>query len=249
MRNILPDLRFISPLVLGAVIAFSSAPARAFFGSNIVFDPTLTGKAIAAEAARLGQTAQMIQNQINQYQNMIQNTLSLGDPVLKPLGDTLRSLSSVYYQGQSLMYRAQNAESMFMMRYPGYQSYVYTMGQGTPTFSERYQVWSDRGNEGIRSSLKATGMVIEDGESAEAMLNRVALRSQTAGGQKQAIQAGNEIATMQVQELLKLQRMAEAQTQMWGNYLALENERQSMDDAQRAQWRGVKFNDTRTQGF
>lgn len=250
MRSIFPDLRFISSLLLGAVIAFGSAPARAFFGSNIVFDPTLTAKQVAAEAARLGQTAQMIQNQINQYQMMIQNTLSLGDPVLKPLGDTLRTLASVYYQGQSLMYRVQNLDSQFGHMYPGYQSYLYSMGQGTSTFSNRYQSWSDRNNEGIRSSLKATGMVIEDGESAESMLNRVALRSATAGGQKQAIQAGNEIATMQVQELLKLEQMVNAQTQMWGNYLAIENERRGMDDAQRAQWRSIKFNnEIPTQGF
>jgi P-type conjugative transfer protein TrbJ len=236
-------------MMLCAVLTLGTASAQAFFGSNIVFDPTLTAKQVAAEAARLGQTAQMIQNQINQYQMMIQNTLSLGDPVLKPLGDTLRSLSSVYYQGQNLMYRVQNLDSQFMYMYPGYQSYLYSMGQGTPTFSNRYQVWSDRNSEGIRASLKASGMVAESGESTESLLNRAALLSSTAGGQKQALQAGNAIAAMQVQELLKLQAMIDAQIKMQGNYLALENERRSMDDAQRANWRSIPFNKIPTQGF
>lgn len=237
-------------LILAACLFWMVQPANAFWGvGDVVTDPGLTAKTVAEGVARAADAARDLQMQMNQYQMMIQNTLSLGDPVLKPLGDTLRSVASVYYQGQSLMYRAQNLDSQFLYMYPGYQSYLYSMGQGTPTFSNRYQVWSDRNSEGIRASLKATGMVVEDGESAESMLNKVALRSQTAGGQKQAIQAGNEIATMQVQELLKLQQMINAQTQMWGNYLALENERQSMDDAQRAQWRAIKIQNSPTQGF
>lgn len=248
MRNI--SINKVTSLLLGAAIVFGNAPARAFFGvGDVVTDPGLTAKTIAEGAARAAEAARQLQMEINQYQTMIQNTLSLGDPIFKPIGDSMRALSSVYWQGQSLMYRAQNLDSQFNIMYPNYQSYMYTMGNGAPTFSERYRAWSDKNNEGIRDSLKVSGMVIEQGESADAMLQRIAAQSATAGGQKQAIQAGNQIAAMQVQELLKLQVMVEAQLKMQANYLALENERRGMDDAARAQWRKVPVTGSQTRGF
>jgi hypothetical protein len=51
-------------------------PAKAFLGvGDVVTDPGLTGQTIAAEAARAGQTITMIQNQFQQIQNAITNTL------------------------------------------------------------------------------------------------------------------------------------------------------------------------------
>lgn len=250
MRNISRNRFRAASLMLGAVLAFGNVPARALFGiGDVVTDPTLTMKTMAAEAARLGQTAQMIQNQINQFNNMVQNTLSLGDPIFKPLGDTLRSLYSVYSQGQMLMGRAQNMDQMFMYMNPGYQSYLYTMGQGNATFGKQYQDWSNRNDQGVRDALKASGIVIDSGESTHDALKRISLQSATAGGQKQAIQAGNSIAAMQVQELGKLQRLMYDQTTMWGNYLSVKNQQEAMSNAALETFRRDKVIITPSRGF
>lgn len=222
---------------------------QAFFGSEIVYDPTNTAETIAAEAARAADAARELQVQLNQYQNMLVNTISLRDPVLAPIGNTFRSLSQVYWQGQSLMWRAQNLDQQFNYMYPGYQSYVYTVGQGGPTFSQKYRDWSERNNEGIVSSARVSGMTVQSGEDTAALLQRMALQSSTAEGQVQAVQAGNQIATMQVQELLKLQAMIDAQIKMQANYLAIENERRGMDDAFREQYRSAPVTNSPSRGF
>lgn len=227
----------------------AAGPAHAFFGSEIVYDPTNTAETIAAEAARAADAARELQVQFNQYQNMLVNTISLRDPVLAPIGNTFRSLSQVYWQGQSLMWRAQNLDQQFNYMYPGYQSYVYTVGQGGPTFSQKYRDWSERNNEGIVSSARVSGMTVQSGEDTAALLQRMALQSSTAEGQVQAVQAGNQIATMQVQELLKLQAMIDAQIKMQANYLAIENERRGMDDAFREQYRSAPVTNSPSKGF
>ena len=79
--------------------------------------------------------------------------------------------------------------------------------------------------------MKVSGMTVESGQSTADLLRRMAEQSATAGGQKQAVQAGNQIAALQVQELLKLQAMIDAQIKMQGNFLAIENERISRSDA------------------
>lgn len=240
----------VSSLTLGAVIALANAPARAFFGgSEIVYDPTLTGKVIAAEARSAADAMRQIQVELNQYQMMIQNTLALGDPVFKPLGDTLRSLYSVYSQGQSLMYRAQNLDSMFGYMYPSYQSYLWSMGQGTSTFGNKYQAWSERNYESVRTALKSSGMQVNAMESEEAMMQRLILRSSTADGQVKAIQAGNEIAAEQVRQLQNMRLLIDAQIKMHADFMSNQYERETIDNATRAQWRSAKPVNSPGRGF
>lgn len=210
-----------------------SVPAKAFFG-DVVTDPLLTGKMIAAEAARLGQTATMIQNQMNQYMQMVRDGMSLADPVFRPLGDTLRSLNNVYMQGQSLMYMAQNADYMFSAQFPSYYTYLGTMGQGQ-SISERmpvlYKQWSDKGYENTRTAMVAAGMQVENLPSEHAMLQSLVDQSNTAGGQMRVMQAGNQIAASQAEQMLALRQLVAQQTNLHANYMAQQIERNSASDA------------------
>jgi P-type conjugative transfer protein TrbJ len=214
--------------VLCALVVWMS-PANAQW---VVTDPTLTMKSVMAEAARLGQTATMIQNQINQYTNMVQNTLRLGDPVFAPLGNAMRSLYSVYTQGQSLMWRAQNIDQQFAMANPSYMSYLYSMGQGgSNSISAKYQQWSDNGSQNIRQALLASGAPIDSMASDDDLLKQLVARSATSQGQMSALQAGNEIGVFTARQLQQLQTMVYAQTKLQADYMAIQNQRQSVNDA------------------
>jgi P-type conjugative transfer protein TrbJ len=228
--------------LLAVSITLASFPSVA--GGIAVVDMTAIGKSIANEAARWGQTATMIQNQVNMYANAIQNTLSLRDTAFAPLGNTLRSVYGVYMQGQSLMYRAQNLDSAFGLMYPSYQSYLYSMGQGGQTMGSLYQQWSDQGNQSVRTALTAAGIQVNAMDSDDTMLQRLILRSAMAGGQKSALQAGNEIAALNVQQMQRLQSLISTQLEMQANYIALQNQRQTVEDAWRQQFKMVRPTNT-----
>jgi P-type conjugative transfer protein TrbJ len=224
--------------VLCALVVWVS-PANAFLGvGDVVTDPGLTAETIAAKVANLGQQATMIQNQINQYSTMVTNTLSLRDTAFAPLGNMLRSLNSVYIQGQSLMYRAQNLDQQYGNMYPSYAS-IYSIGQGGTSMTSMYQKWSDQSNQGVRMALQAAGVQVNAMESDDAMLQRLIARSGTAEGQKGALQAGNEIAALNTQQLQRLQSLIGTQIEMQANYMALQNQRQSTDDALVERYRRV----------
>lgn len=225
-------------------------PAKAFLGvGDVVTDPGLTGQVIAAEVSRAGQAVTMIQNQINQYQTMLQNTLALGDPVFKPLGDTLRTLQNVYVQGQSLMWRAQNVDSQFGIMYPNYQSYLGTMGRGSSYFSDKYRAWSDRNQQSIRTALTATGSQVDGMESEQAMLQRLVLQSNTAGGQMQALQAANQIAANQAEQIMNLRLLIAEQNRLQANFMAQQIEERAADNANRASFRASKPTNSPDGGF
>lgn len=220
--------------VLCALVVWVS-PANAQW---VVTDPTLTMKIVMGELARAGQTATMIQNQVNQYANMVSNTLSLRDTAFAPLGNMIRSVNSVYMQGQSLMYRAQNLDQQFGYMYPSYQS-IYSMGLGGTSMTSMYQKWSDQGNQSVRNALKTAGIQVNDMESDDAMLQRLVARSAMAEGQKGALQAGNEIAALNTQQLQRLQSLVSTQIEMQANHIALINQRQSVSDAWLQQYRSA----------
>lgn len=214
-------------------------PARAFFGvGDVVTDPGLTGQTIAAEAARAAQTLTMIQNQFNEYQMMARNTLALGDPIFTPVGNAIRSLNSMYMQGQSLMWRAQNIDQQFGMMNPGYASYLYSMGRGGPSMSNMYQKWSEQGNQSTRSALLGAGVQVESTASDQEMLNKLVVQSNTAGGQMQALQAANQIAANQAEQMLNLRALVAQQNTLQAEYMTLQNARMSASDAWQIQFRG-----------
>lgn len=213
-------------------------PAHAFFGAgDIVSDPGHTAQTIAAEAARAADAAREIQVQLNQYQMMVRNAVSLGDPIFKPLGDTFRSLYQVYMQGQSLAWRLQNLDQQFSLMYPSYYTYMGTMGQGTRTFPEKYRQWSDRSSDSLRNALRTSGMNMDEMDSDQARLAMLVQRSGSSVGRMQALQAGNEIAAEQVRQLQRLQMLAYDNIKMQAEYLAIERDRMALDDAGRAYWR------------
>jgi P-type conjugative transfer protein TrbJ len=224
--------------------------ANAFMGiGDVVTDPVLTQQNIASEIARAGQAATQIQNQFTQIQNAVQNTMALGDPVFAPLGNTIRSLNNMYMQGQSLMWRAQNIDQQFSMMNPGYTSYLYSMGRGGTSMSSLYQQWSDKGNQSTRTALLGAGIQIDDGESAQSMFQKLTLQSTLAGGQMQALQAANQIAINQAQQIQELKAAVAQQTILHAEFMALQNARQSAGDAWQIQFRGNAPLRTPGQGF
>lgn len=239
-------------LVLAAFLYWLIQPAHAFFGSNIVFDPAHTAKTVGAEVARAADAARQIQMEIYQYQEMIRQGLSLADPVFKPLGDTLRSLNTMYMQTQSLMWQAQNIDSMFGMMYPSYYSYLGSMGQGRPMsvmMKDRYKAWSDNGYQNTRTALTSAGMQVRGMDSEQAMLQSLVAQASRSQGQTQAIQAASQIAANQAQQLMELRMLIAEQTSLHANYMAQQIEQRTFDNAFQQQFKNGTYRNSRGQGF
>lgn len=245
MSNIL--FRFRVALV-GMAIAASCTNADAW----VVHDPGHTAKTVAAEVARAADAARQIQVEINQYRQMLIDGMTLADPIFKPFGDTLRSLYSVYMQGQSLMYQAQNMDSMFGLYYPSYYTYLGTMGQGrsmSERMEDRYKAWSDKGYQNTRTALLSAGVRVDGMNSEQAMLEALVEQSNRAGGQMQAIQAASQIAANQAQQLQDLRMLVAENTTLHANYMAWKIEQETFDSAFRTQYRSAPVINSPSRGF
>lgn len=229
MKNI-----FGKSFVLTVFLALA-APAKAFMGmGDVVHDPISMAKGAADSAVKIGNQMTMISNQIEQYRNMIYNTVTLANPVLKPIGDLARTAASTYYRGQSLLYQAQNLDQAFGYMYPSYmsyQAYMMNVGRGGQTLEQKYRDWSDKGYNNVRSALQAANMQAEAMESDSSMLDRLVAQANSTGGQMQALQGIGQLMGQQSAQMTGLQNLLLTQVRMQANYYGMEIERQSAMDA------------------
>ncbi|MDU8631745.1 hypothetical protein RYB66_21670, partial [Pseudomonas syringae group sp. 243L2] len=101
----------------------------------------------------------------------------------------------------------------------------------------------------LRSALGAANINTSTFESEDTQLERMMARSQNAAGRMQAIQAGNEIASQNVQQLQKLRDLVATQINMQGNYLAQEGDRKAASEAAEQQFEARKSTRRGVKGY
>lgn len=217
-------------LVLSTVVLTATAPA-AFAGS-------VAGNGGATEVTQLlnnvelvGQTAQqiqMVQNQLTQLMNEAKNLTASPMQIWGQAQADLNQLAGLVQQGQSLSYAAQNIDQLFKQQFPGYSS---TPAGANGGFSSKYQSWSRTALDSINSALNAAGMQASQFATERAAVQSIQGISAGSPGALQAIQAGNMIASSQVDQLQKLRQIMMSQQQAQASYMAYQVQQETNDRA------------------
>jgi len=234
--------------IVGGGMTVAPTPAYAVYCSNCsTFYQQMFEYAEQVNTAL--NTAEQLSTQIRQYQNMITNGISLPNSMFGRITQDLQQVISVYNRSQALGRNVANLDESFNTSFPGYQDYLkrFVNSSGTATgttMQSQYKKWSQNGMDSVKNSMAAANMNTGAFEKEDAALDKIVARSQSAVGRQQALQAGNEIAAANVQQLQKLRDLLATQIQMQGNYMAQEIERKGVDDAIRAQRRGGELKDT-----
>jgi len=189
-------------------------------------------------------TAQQLVTQIKQYNNMVKHGISLPDSMFGSIAADLQSVSNVYRESQALGRQIQNIDLQFNAQFPTFESYLREMANSgqyaaSHIMPDRYKMWSEQSRDNLKSAMKAANINTSTFYSEDAQLAKIMARSQSAAGRMQAIQAGNEIAAQNVQQLQKLRDLIATQINMQANYMAQQQDRIRLDDAMREHLRDV----------
>lgn len=216
---------------VGLAVYIAPCPAYAIYCSNCsTFYQQMFEYAEQVNTAL--NTAEQLQTQIKQYQSMVTQGTGLPDSMFGSIAADLINVVSVYNRSQTLGRQIQNIDSQFNNKFPGFQSYLKGAANYTAlTAQEHYQNWSEEGRDNVRSALEAANLNTSSFESEDTKLASMVARSQSAVGRMQAIQAGNEIASQNVQQLQKLRDLLATQINMQGNYMAQQGDRNDINDA------------------
>lgn len=198
-------------------------------------------------------TGRQLEEQIKQYQNMVTQGMSLPNSMFSSVTGDLQRVVNLYNQSQSLGRQVQDMDTAFNTQFPDFQTYLQAASNkesASQMMPQRYQKWADQGRDNVKTSLEAANLNTSTFQSEDTRLAQMVARSQSAAGRMQAIQAGNEIAAQNVQQLQKLRDLLATQINMQGNYMAQLQDRQRADDAFRQQWRsGTIVQTGRTKGY
>lgn len=176
-------------------------------------------------------TARQLETQVHQYQDMLKQGMALPDNMFKSVTNDLQNVSNVYKNTQSIGRNVSNLDQQFRQQFPGYDEYLKTVDPTQPSVPDLYKRWSQEGLDNARTAMEATDANTSSFKAEDSALSGLITQSQSAAGRMQAIQAGNQIAAQNVQQIQKLRDLVATQITMQSNYLAQQQERQSQDDA------------------
>lgn len=195
-------IRF-SVLALTILTATASAPALA--GGVIASEYPLSSlpEQIVEEVtsvSKLAKQAQQLEEQIQSVENQAQNMVSLPMNLYQSLVSPIGKLISVVNQAQGLSYAAQNIPAEFQAEYG--QGVSGLMPNG---YSASLSQWSQDEQNQVQNVLQDYHMTESNFASTQATLQQLESAGQSAGGRKAVLDAANQIAGLQVEQIQSLQ--------------------------------------------
>jgi P-type conjugative transfer protein TrbJ len=175
---------------------------------------------------------QQLQAQINQYQNMIQNTSGVSQHVWgNALGD-IQKLNALLQQSKALAFSAGNLDSQFAQRYQGYKTYAASQ-MNSADWRNKYNQWSREASDNALYALKAANAQNIAMQDENALMKRLQALSQSAQGRMEALQIANMMAAQNVEQVQKLRQLMMLQLQMQANYYQLQQDKEDALQAAR----------------
>lgn len=233
---------------LGAVLMLSSALPLSAWAGGVTGQATewtqlanntelisLVGKSaeqVNNQITQISQLAEQIQNQLNIYKNMLQNTAQLPDHVWGQVENDLKNLQNVVNQGQGVAFSMGNVDDVLKQRFQSFADMKSNLPDGA-AFSTTYQSWSDTNRDTIAGTLKAANLTAEQFSSEESTMSELRSMSESADGQMKALQVGHEIAAQQVAQMQKLRGLVSQQMTMMGTWYRSEQAQKDLAQARR----------------
>ncbi len=194
-----------------------------------------SAKQVNNQITQISQLAEQIQNQLNIYKNMLQNTAQLPDHVWGQVENDLKNLQSIVNQGQGVAFSMGNIDDVLKQRFQSFADIKSNLPNGA-SFSTTYQSWSDTNRDTIAGTLKAANLTAEQFSSEESTMSELRSMSESADGQMKALQVGHEIAAQQVAQMQKLRGLVSQQMTMMGTWYQSEQAQKDLAQARREQF-------------
>jgi P-type conjugative transfer protein TrbJ len=202
--------RKFAALLLASTIMLTALPARAQFGSGIVFDPTNYSQNLLTATRALQEVnnqIQSLQNEATMITNMGRNLTSLPTSVLSSLQSDLSGITNLMNQAQGIAFNVDATLNAFNSSYP--QSYASgTSASGLAQTAQ--QRWQDA-MSAFQQTLKVQAQVVQNVQSDSATLSTLVTASQGAVGNLQAVQATNQLLALSTKQQLQIQNLMAAQ--------------------------------------
>ncbi|HFT7375115.1 TPA: P-type conjugative transfer protein TrbJ, partial [Pseudomonas aeruginosa] len=104
-------------------------------------------------------TAEQLQTQIQQYQNMVTQGTGLPSSMFGSIAADLKSVINIYQRSQALGRQIENMDAQFNTAFPGFESYLQQAANSAETpMRDRYKEWSEQGRDNAKTAMEAANL-------------------------------------------------------------------------------------------
>lgn len=232
-------------VAVGAMVLLT--PPKAGRAQILVTDlANLVENIVSAVQAALSvaQEIQVVANQVTQIVNeveqleatyqmledMVTNSTPGSTVAWGEVESALRALAQTIEVGDSLSYAASDVARDFEARYPGYRP--------PEDWPKSYEGWSKSTLDTLRGTLASAGQNVADAGSVQSALDRLRSANDSTEGRLEALQVGNQLASLEVAELAKLRQLVAAQINAQNAYLGAQESKAAGSAAAFDAWIG-----------
>ena len=180
----------------------------------------------AKEAQQLATQLQSYQLQLQQYANMITNTVALPSQVWATVQSDIMQVRNLS-NAASLLSGNSGSIIARLQSVSAYANQVGSLGNIAGQFS----MWQQTIGNNLNTMGRTLGLQQSQQQNGAAIVAALQQHSQSAAGQMQAIQAGNELAGANAAQLAQIQATLMATAQMQANGMAVDADRRASEDA------------------
>lgn len=194
----------------------------------------------------------LVQNNIQQYQNMVQNTLNLPSNLLNQVKGQFSQLAKLTSQLNLQKGDYLALSQVFDETYPELDLLKTIVdGTGVQSVKEVWEKWSKETDRAAQAAFQMTGSQLKDlTDDSDALDRHISSLLSTPEGQMQALQSGNSLAAIQIDELRQLRALMAISIQSATQAMMKEEKREQLSVEQReflldesglkSQYRGYK---------
>jgi P-type conjugative transfer protein TrbJ len=186
-----------------ALIALLAMPAKAQFGSGIVFDPTNYSQNVLTAARELQQVnneLQGLENQATSLVNQARNLASLPYSSLSTLDQSILQTEQLLTQAQRIAYNVSTIDQAFTQTYP----VAYPASTSSQQLMADAQSRWQNSLAGFQDAMHVQAGAVQNLDSTHTQIDALINSSQSATGALQAAQSGNQLVALETKQLADL---------------------------------------------
>jgi P-type conjugative transfer protein TrbJ len=179
----------------------------------------------------------LVKNNIQQYENMLKNTMSLPANLINQVKGEFAELAKLTNEIKALKSDVLAAGEVFDEIYPDLELMKNLAGgKGDVSIKDVWSKWSQETDRAAKATFQVTGSQLKDlAENSEALDRHIDNLLSTPEGQMQAIQSGNALAAMQVNEMRQLRALMATSIQAATQAMMKDEKREQLSVERREQ--------------
>lgn len=213
-----------SLIILCLALAITEAHASGFAVDSMIPAATLPEQLVQQMTMIEQYTTQasQLQQQIQMQMNQVRNLNGLPIQMWSSASGDLTNLVNLVGRSEGLNYAAQDTLGQVSAQYGQPNSIL-------PGYDHQLQNWTGNLNNQIGTTLQQYGMEANNMQTTQQALANIQNSSQSASGRLQALQAGNQISGLMVNQLQSLQSTMMSGNQAELNYIGNKSNEDQQD--------------------